>query len=149
MESEESILGKRIKRLLHTPGESMGEIVEGCGEAFWLYLIAELDSGEMIQINENDWTRFDGGANDLVAVTRVGTGMGDTEPRFSVSDIEGQRIVDTRDREAEFALVLENGLCLSCPGSRGATGRSFIATTGGATDGLGRRLPSFAFSPHA
>ena len=89
MESEESILGRRIKRLLHTPAESMGVIVEGCGEAFWIYLIAELDSAEMIQINESNWTHFDRGANDLEALTGVETGMGDTEPRYSVSDIEG------------------------------------------------------------
>ena len=110
-------MGKKIKRLLHTPVESMGEIAEGCGEAFWIYLIAELDSGEMIQINEYDWTQFRRGTNDLVALTRVETGMGHIEPRYLVSDIEGQKIVSTRDQEGEFALVLENGLCLTCPGT--------------------------------
>src|SRR5687767_15111631 len=115
MEDQRSIIGQKIKKLLQTPSESMGVIIEEFGEAFWINLVAELENGQLIQVNEYDWTPFEGSPQPLIPAELV-------QENYTLKDIEGQTIVDIRrPREDgdEFAIVLENGLSFHCLGAPG------------------------------
>ena len=118
MEDQKSIIGLRIKRLLQTPPCREPEIVEGWPR-FWIELVAELENGQKVQVNEYDWTNFEGNSRTLIPAEL-------SQEEFSLSDIEGQRIVDVLPNSEEFgdefAIILENGLSFHCPGSPGGNG---------------------------
>jgi len=115
---QRSIVGQRIKRLLQTPSESMGVIIEELGEAFWIYLVAELENGQIIQVGEYEWSIFQGNLDALIPAEL-------TQEEFTLSDIEGKMITDVRESGDDglgFAIVLENGLHFNCQGGPGGNG---------------------------
>ena len=116
MEDQRSIIGRKIKRLLQTPTQRDPEIVKGFGGYFWMEFVAELESGELIQVNEYNWTRFEGDSRTLIPAELA-------QEEFDLSDIERKTIVDVRACSEEFgdgfAIVLENGLRFHCPGGPG------------------------------
>ena len=107
-----SIVDRVIVRLWQTPSRPVGVWIEEFGEAFWIELVAELDDGQRVQINEYDWSHFAGSVESLIPAELV-------QADYSLSQIEGQRIVEVVDIAGEFAVVLENGLCFKCDSAPG------------------------------
>jgi hypothetical protein len=112
MDAPDSIVGQRIKKLLQTPTRRYPEIVKGFGGHFWIELVAELENGELVQVNEYDWTDFKGDSSVLIPAELV-------QDEFTLSDIEGQKIVGFYDYDYFWGIALENGLRFKCQGGPG------------------------------
>src|SRR2546429_2050565 len=102
METLQPIVGHTITRLMRTQSRSAGVILEEFGEAYWIELVAELEEGRAIQIDEYDWSVFEGRLDQCIRAQLV-------QSDYSLSDIEGQRIQALLDPDGEFAVVLANG----------------------------------------
>jgi hypothetical protein len=111
-EIQNSLIGHTIIRLMQTPSESMGVIIEAFGEAFWITLVAEMDDGRLAQINEYDCTNFAGDPAKLIPAELV-------QDQYKLSDLEGHKVEGVVDHEGEFVLVMDNGLCFHCSGAPG------------------------------
>ena len=125
MEDQKSIIGQKIKRMLQTPLQSGPDVIEGW-PWFWAELVAELENGLLIQVNESDWTVFEGPPAVLIPVEF-------DEDGSTISDVEGKSITDVLEKGDDgdgFAIVLENGLHFNCPGGPGGNTPFFFRPEG-------------------
>jgi hypothetical protein len=106
------IINIKIKHILQTKPKSQGIMIEEFGEAYSIELIAQLEDGSYIKVNEYDYELFTGDTSTLIRAELI-------NDDFSINQIEGEKIVSTQNLENEFSICLENGLCFLCEGGPG------------------------------
>lgn len=101
------VVGARIRRFLQTPAKRMK--LEGVSEPFYHCLhVLLLDDGRYVQVGEYCFHDLEVDPAALIPAQLV-------QEEFSLADVEGRTIRDIEDFAGEFAVVLDSGLCLSCP----------------------------------
>ena len=107
-----SIINSKVKNILQTIPKDNGIILEEFGESFWINLVIELENGQLIQLNEYDCQLYELDKLNLIKAELV-------QENYKLTDLEGKIIISLTDYDGDFALVLENELCLSSSGSPG------------------------------
>ena len=110
--NQPDVIGRRIVRLLQTSPERAGVWIEEFGEAYCIALVAQLDDGSLLYVQEFKCVWWTEGSGSLRGVELV-------QPEHSLADVEGHTIEGLADGAGDFALALDNGLYLNCPSGPG------------------------------
>ena len=106
------LIDKTIKSLYQTKPVNVEITLDEFGEAYWIAIVIELNNGQLIQLNEYDCHPYSESKDNLITAEL-------TQENYSLSDIQNKKIISLTDYDDEFSIVLENNLCLSCPGAPG------------------------------